>query len=307
MKTAAVIGNCQARAIADYLSIRFHDVSFETFGIHLIPPKEIQRKSIEFFDRARSCFNFVITAPLSPLYGALFIENQEAVLGQDKLIRIPSIYFSGLHPDLTYLGGPGGRTLGPLGDYHSKLALIGFLSGYSTLETIRLFNMDTYLKMEYHLEAETSLHQLKHREQKVDVPVSRIIEENFQRVPCFMTVNHPTSFLFTEYTDSLVEYITSRGIAKPSAPSLNYHFRPNPLSGAAIFPMYPEIAEINKTEYKGGYHFKSPEHKGKSRVFSLEEFIESEFKAFEKVGIDYLQSDPKAKTVFGQWKLFMGG
>lgn len=277
------------------------DVHFEPFGVHIVQPRNISEKSLEVYSRIRSEFDLVITAPLSDLYGPLSLSNLQNELSENRLITIPNIYFSGLHPDLTYLGGLGRCVQSPIGDYHSKLAIIGFLTGRSVSETCELYNLNDFLKLNYNEAVKDSFRELQHREKSLDVTVSDIIEDNFRHVPCFMTVNHPTSFLLSLFVERLSNFIKSRGIIDRIIPKLNYHFLPNPLAEAAVFPIYPDIASLNQLSFSGNYFFKSPRSEGFERVYSLCEFIRGEYSAFQDVGVEPLRSQAAIKNLLEEW------
>ena len=301
MRKAAVISNCQARPIADFLRVRLPDFSFEVVGVHLLRPDQIARNESDVLGRVTKDCDLVITAPLSGSYGALATDKLERSLERGHLVIVPNIYFSGLHPDLTYLGGLGQRLQGPIGDYHSKIAVAGFLSGMSVKKTCAMYNDRTYSKLEYYTEFQSSLSELRRREESVDFKVSDIIEENILQKPCFMTVNHPTSYLFSRFVDGLVQYMVSVGLVGDVYPPIDYHYRPNPLADAAIFPVFPEIADFHQLKYEGNYLFKAPRGNLEESVYDLEDFVEREYQAFDAIPPERLSAHPVAKRAMDLW------
>ena len=82
---------------------------------------------------------------------------------QSRFANYTNIYFSGLHPDLTYFGGFGQRVTSPLGDYHSRIILACFFQGRSVRECLAAFNGGVYEKLGYFLQFEHSLAELARR------------------------------------------------------------------------------------------------------------------------------------------------
>jgi hypothetical protein len=70
-----------------------------------------------------------------------------------KSISIPLITFAAFHPDCVYVSGTcdDGRApvFGPLGPYHSALALFAFRGGLSPREANALFNNNVFEALRY--------------------------------------------------------------------------------------------------------------------------------------------------------------
>lgn len=278
-----LIGNCQARPIADFLQLRLQNVAVDVVGAHLYFGNEISRKSEEDFEAKVRKANLIFAMPLSEKYGKISASGLKSEMDRESIVFFPNIYFSGLHPDAIYLGELGSRLKGPIGDYHSKVALLGFLLGRSPIDTVLMYNEHTYHRLDFFSEVNRSLNELRRREQEVDVGVATIIENSLKDAPCFLTVNHPTAFLFVKFVDELIRFLELKNILKSAYPPLDHHLMQNPLSEAAVFPVYDEVAKFHRLNYSGGYTFKPPRNEKTATLISLSRLVEMEFEAFKSV------------------------
>jgi hypothetical protein len=189
--------------------------------------------------------------------------------------------------------------LGPLGDYHSKLAIHGFMRGMTVSETLSLFSERSYARLGYFEEFSRSLATLKERDSVADVPVTRFLESKLRSVWCFFSFNHPTSELFAAYAPEVIDFLASRGLAKHSGVPATPSLCAENLAGNVIFPIYPEIAAHHGVAHLGSYSFK-PDGTWVNPM-SLEQFLILEFEAFEQVGRETLALSHAAQNIAAQF------
>ncbi|GJD62814.1 hypothetical protein MPEAHAMD_2973 [Methylobacterium frigidaeris] len=296
MRRGLVISNCQIQPIKHMMSMYSDDIVFDGFGVHLLPHdnKDHINNLVSNIDK----YDVVLTVPLSDQYEEISSEKIGNYVKSTKLVRIANMYFSGLHPDLTYIGGLSKRVDGPLGDYHSKLALLAYLRGYNVAEAFRLYTEKVYKIIGYFDVAEKSIEELKLREQNIDVQFSDILQENYREHPTFFSVNHPTSFMFDLYCQRISAWLEHNLDIKQSGFHKGALFSMNYLAGSAIFPVYPEISMHLNLKYPGSYNFK-PGTVGDDPVstYNLYQMISREFDAFDAVGRDDLGSSHQGRLV----------
>jgi hypothetical protein len=283
MKRGLVISNCQCQPIKHIMSLYSDDIVFDGFGVHLLPHENTEQINNLVSDIDK--YDVVLTVPLSDHYGAISSENITNHVKRGKLARIANMYFSGLHPDLTYIGGLTKRIDGPLGDYHSKIALLAYLRGYSMYETLKLYNERVYAAIGYFDEATKSIEALKEREQNIDIQFSDILQENYRDNPTFFSVNHPTSLMFDLYCQRIAAWLDNNMGIRESGWHRGSLFAMNYLAGSGIFPIYPEISKHLMLKYAGSYNFK-PATCGDDPVstYNLQQMVGLEFQAFNAIG-----------------------
>jgi hypothetical protein len=254
------------------------DIRFDGFGVHLLAPGRRDEAIARFVEEARSKYQVVLAIPLSDDFGPLSASKLRDTFADLAVYTIPNLHFAGLHPDLTYLGGLGRRVTGPVGDYHSKLAIFGYLKGMSVAEAEALFCDSAYSRLGYYDVYAQSLAELERRDQALDVPFAAELAQLLKEDLCFLSVNHPTGFLLSRFCDKAASRLEAEGISRkipwPRCPGVFI----NLLAQSAIFPIYPEIARFHALPYEGSYIFKPPTI-GDTPVTCLDkaEFISAEF------------------------------
>ncbi|MCU7554452.1 WcbI family polysaccharide biosynthesis putative acetyltransferase [Alteromonas sp. ASW11-19] len=194
---AVVVGNCQARPLATYLTELIPTLEITATPIvHLLKDKD-EPDYASAFEEA----DVIITQNIADKYPCKFVRTCELrARYPGKVFTILNLYFSGYTPDLMYIRHPSEGTLkGPLGDYHNLTILKGWLLGIDQSQVVQWLEDEFYNSREYGDEQQASLAELKRREAKVDVPIADFIEENWKAARMFFTFNHPTAALLYEY------------------------------------------------------------------------------------------------------------
>ena len=285
MKQAVVIGNCQVKSLAQTLNFFSEDVEFQHFQIHSLPPGKAQSHIETRTERFVAEADLVLTFNLSDKYFGLAKDRVRETFAGKPVFSISNLYFGGYHPDIIVLGDIGQRMDGVLDQYHSRLALWGFMNDLSIEDTAALFCDETFRKVNYYSEWDASLKRFVQSEGDVDLPFTqRYVDLLRQRVGMYV-VNHPAPVVFLEWAKTLIGALASKGLVRPRGWTPDECALPHHFSDTAIFPVYPEVAAHHNLPFDGSYIFKSKGFDGSS-FLSLRQFIQSEFDVFERSGRD---------------------
>jgi hypothetical protein len=296
-RKAVIISNCQCLPLAYTLTRLCSDTVFEPWGVHILPADKRAQLIGEFVEASKEKYDFILSIPLEEEFGDLSSSRIQSSFDQ-PVISISNIYFSGLHPDLTYIGGFANRVLGPLGDYHSKIALYAFVNEMPMQDALRLYSDVSYSKIGYYEEFATSFAELKRRDADVAVPVSNLLQSLIRERLCFLSVNHPSLALFVAYADQIAAALATRNVVERSnLPAQVDYFRES-LADNVIFPVYPEIAVRHGVSGWGSYAFK-PEGPNVNPI-GLREYLEGEYALFSKLGADALLKSHHGRLIANQ-------
>lgn len=230
-----VIANCQARPIADYVRLLGRDVAIVDVVItHLAKDADADR-----LEQAAAKSDFIFAQLVQPNYPASFVRSE--VLKQrygDRVLLWPNIFFKGQTPDLCYVTAANrARIVGPLGEYHSRPIIDAWLAGSSVDETEVLLlsgALDTTTVKDV---ADTSLEELRGREQQCDVGICDLIAEHWRARRFLFTFNHPLSELMLHVADRLLALTGQHAVL-----SLNGSHVSEPLC-QFVPPAWPAIVE----------------------------------------------------------------
>jgi hypothetical protein len=293
---AIVISNCQCLPLACALTVMSTDTVFDFWSVHLPAPDARARTIAEFVAKTRQDYDLIVSIPLSNDYLDLSSARLRETFDGIPVVTISNIYFAGLHPDLCYIAGPGDRIVqGPLGDYHSRLALYAFLKGMSETEAASLFRNDVYERLGFYNVYATSLNELIRRDAGIDVPVTALLPGILRRFLAFYSVNHPTSAVFVHYARQIVDYLAGKGLGHASGLPLSPMFNEGSLAHSAIFPIYPEIARRHGIPMFGSYTFKPPGDR--RNPLQLERFLQREYAALRDVEPVALRTMPISREI----------
>jgi hypothetical protein len=293
-----IISNCQSQPLKHILSLVCNVTRFDGFGVHTITPSARTTTVEQFVEVARKDYDLVLSIPLSEEFGPLALDRLRQTFCDKFIATIPNFYFSGLHPDLTYIGGLGHRVVGPLEDYHSKIAIYGFATGMSVDQCTGLYCDDTYARLGYYDEFEKSLAELRRRDTSLDVPFTDELPALLKSDLCFFSVNHPTNFLLRAFCIKVAAWLDDHGVVTRVPWSWPLGSLPNHLAQHVIFPVFPEVAAACELAFPGSYTFKPPTI-GDSPVacLNLREFVEQEYKIFGNIDRQQFLGAPQVRTV----------
>lgn len=274
-----VIGNCQARPLADYIEKLVPSINVTSTPIvHLLKDSD-EETYRAYLDEA----DVIVTQMISDAYPCKFIRTSEIKrLYKNKTHTIVNLYFSGFTPDLFYIRHPEVTTLrGPLGEYHNKTILDGWLLGISQEQVVGWLSDPFYNKQEYGKEDAKSLDELKAREATVDIKIADFIESTRGESRTFFTFNHPSSVLLIEYAKRICQHIVG---TKGNDDSIDASVEPL----NQLIPLVPpgiQCVEIGRVESKGTRVLAvngADIELGESATFTNEELVSKFYDIYEQ-------------------------
>lgn len=273
-----LIGNCQASAISTAMRLLRPDadvVFTSAFGIDRTYPR------MEDLVRAGAAFDFVFANAFAAPFrdGGTF----ETLRAGVNLVPIPTVVFSAFHPDAIYvgdrIGGGDGRDIvyGPMGGYHSALALHGYLEGFTLDETERLFGRETFSRLGYldvWPDAEAALLKLG---RDAGYPLDDEIVRWARRGSFMHGINHPKVFVANDLARGL---LAKAGIAHGECDLDSYVA--DPFIAAGTWPIYPDIAAYYGVAGSSLF-LKAPSRRtGPTRTMTLRAFLKASFASYAR-------------------------
>lgn len=243
----AMVGNCQSFGLA--------------YGMKLLVPQAqvdrytIVRKGLGTLDHlARTLANydhvFAIDFPSGYLRGGGgFAELRERL---PNIHAAPPIVFNGYHPDLIYILDPtanGQPVEGPIGHYHSAIALYAFLRGMSLEQTEALFSANVFEALGYFDVWAPAAAELVALGKNSGVDLSADFLRWSRGAPFMYSINHPKPFVMFDVARALLR---KAGLPATETPFDLYAV--DDVVRGVVFPVYPEIAE--RYGQTGAYLFK---------------------------------------------------
>jgi hypothetical protein len=269
-----VIANCHVQPIRDGLALSSEIDEVFAIPVHLENTIHYTN-AIEYIRKSQK-EKFTVLE-----FGGLL---QKAALGPEIVSRIErvvsftNIYFTGLHPDMTYFGGMGRRVSSPLGDYHSKICLLAFNKGLSIDQCEKLFNNSIYQQFDFYTEWTESEAELRKRDEHLDIKFADEFLEMTRLEPTLYTFNHPLGIVFSRFLEKIYKYL---GLTSPQFPGSYFY---NYLASNAWWPIYPEISEFHKLKNLTPITFKAPDHLSR-KFYNLREFISLSYRLYSEQNI----------------------
>ena len=283
----AVVGNCQARPLAQALaSVVDGGADIATVAIvHLLKDDNEHTYASAF-----AAADFILAQSVADTYPCRFVQTHtlRSRYGA-KVLTWPNLYFGGYNPELMYLRSPDRQPIrGPLGDYHSANFLAGWQRGLDVAATLALHADEDYNRRHYEGAPERAMQELERREAATDVHVCAWIRERLWRTRLFFTFNHPAFALVHETARQLCE---RSGLACTQTPVVVADAK-EPL-GQFRTPMNPWIRRVQastliEAEDYAGVELLALEPGrvvvGKHRRYAPVEVIEAFFRVYEACG-----------------------
>ncbi len=230
----------------------------------------------------------VISVPFGEDHPDLSTARIKALYG-DRFFLMTNIHFTGLHPDLTYFGGFGGRVHSPIGEYNSRIVLSCYLRGMSRQDCLRQFNGRTYEKLGYFSAWEDSAEELRRRDRPMDITFADAFLEMTRHEQTLYSINHPTSIALVTQAESIARKF---GLATRFAVDSFY----NPLVEEARWPIYPEIREAHRLPYETEFRFHGKPTAGPG--MDLADFIAASYNCYDAYGHEALRQKARRNDDF---------
>lgn len=269
-----VISNCQVQPLVTSLGGLSAFESVNGLPIHLMNTAHFTQPKKTFDDvLAADPRTTIISIPLGPEWGDLATSALRK--NYPNVLTINNLYFSGLHPDITYLAELNGRVASPLGEYHSKLVLYAYLSGLSLAQCLGLFSKATFERAGYFDTFGKSSNELIAREHDVDIKFGDHFLSRVREMPMLFTFNHPTAFCIFHWVKHIASYFSI------SYPNDWFGFEENQLSSNVWWPVYPAIAAYHRCHFSGSLLFRCERRMG-GRFLDLPEFVKVSYSIYSK-------------------------
>jgi hypothetical protein len=220
--TLAVIGNCQAYAVAACLRRLAPEADVRAMSVGELDSGDDAGPIAERF----SAFDLVASQPLGSKYGALAYSALSR--SARRIEPFPRIHFTGFHPDLLPAGAyPRGM--------HSKLVLAGYVMGLPQARVAELFNAYVYGVLGYFEEyAKSEQHHLD-QARKIGFELEPLMKSWRTEGPFVHAHVHPARRVSWSIAERLAQ---SLGLPVASEePDMDDLLEP-----LGVWPVYPEIA-----------------------------------------------------------------
>ena len=271
----AVVGNCQSFGIAYGMKLLVPHAHVDRFTI--------VRKgatSLDMLARTLSNYDHVFSLEFQPG----FVRGggwEELKARLPAVAPIPSIVFSGFHPDTIYILDPtrsGFPVEGPTGPYHSAIALFAWLRGMNVDQTVALFGEPLFEALGYFDVWQDSAHEFLELARTSGLDLSAELVRWSRSGPFMYSMNHPKAHVLFDVAKAL---LTRAGVK--TGPVEFADFAVDDIVRGVVFPVYPEIAE--RYGHRGSYLFKRANYRLARNIGQFDDlraYVEGSFAAYAK-------------------------
>lgn len=251
-----LIFNCQASGLGNCLNLLSNSIHLE----HYDPTG--------FVDNADAILARLDSYARILIHPGIERQLQLDLGGRTNVWRLPSLGFSGYHPDLCYLALTGDLTKGPVGPYHSMIAYGAFCCGLDENETIALFCEETFEHLGYFDSWEKERAKCLGAFEQLGFDMGRYFIEWSRNGPWMYSINHPKIHCLRDLGKAVLNRANLDINGSDILPLDN-------LANGPVFPIYPEIG--SRLGVRGSYFFK----RGNDyRLKPLNQFVSESFNSF---------------------------
>lgn len=288
-----VAGNCQAMPLKKVLLDVLDNANVTAYTIHNANDK-IGNNFTEDVKNADLVLSFKVSDNfrVKDFRPTVIRENAGA-----KFKSITNLFFSGYHPDYSYINDVSGKRLqGVLGDYHSKVCLIGCLLEHSTENiTEAMISKSVGLELGYAKIFKKSLQELRQRDTGIDIGYAERFISIAYRDELFLTFNHPKNYVFYDYVFSILDRLKV-----PYRKTLPYHFA-EALGDGPVLSIHPLVSEAlgGRVDTYRELNVKAAQE---SAFIGIEQFVESSRQYYSSINEPtraMILSTPWAKRIVG--------
>lgn len=293
------LGNCQAEHHAQLARIALRDCSADFILAHMANNPARASEVEAFLDSPEANYDLIIGFDLQDKWGPISRTVLETRYGRDRIFHIPNLTFDGLYPDMTTLGALDSRVLGPLGSYHSRIALGAWLAGVDIQTTLGLFTGEVFERLGYFTRFETALDEYTQRESSADFSFCDTMVAHMRDQMGFFTKNHPTPALFAAFMHDLREALVSTGRALSSDVAIDPGLVVHSLMEFGVPPIFPEVAEAAGIRHGGGRSYMLPQLGGGYPI-PLDEFVIRSFRNYDRTDRATVLESPQSAECLAQ-------
>jgi hypothetical protein len=255
-----LIGNCQNNAIMNYLSQS--DEFSKTYEIKHYTNWQLIRDNCEVPMNDIQDADLFIFQPLRIVHGCYStdptVEGSIGYYVKDKCIKIsyPYIFSSALWP-LVQKGKYSNVWFG--GEIVEDL----ISKGLTSTDILNMYDRNE-IDWKYQDRFEKSLGILKNKESITDIKISNFIEENIQNELLFLIPQHPTSIIFLNIANQILEKLGMeklKNFGERDIQSLNPFNLPDSTydNPSGLFPVHESLIQYFGITYKTNYSENSKE------------------------------------------------
>lgn len=229
------------------------------------------RDAMSAFADKLADYDHILTIEHGANFGPLSTDELRARYG-DKLVSLPTPFFSGLAPDMAYLRYDQdiARTVAVLGDYHSGLILEEIQAGFSKAEVVsRYVTGRSFERLDVEGVWADNISELKAREAKTDIALSTYIEGSAAAGTLagqFLSFNHPTEGLINFIARDFILKATGIQHDGPLISRAEHN-----LYADAFWPLHPVVAARLGLPNPGKPVYKQPNRLG-GAFMQIDEF-----------------------------------
>ena len=272
----AVMGNCQARGVAQALRVLAPEAQ-----VVLLPMGRLTRdhRSLAAFSAALRGYDHVFVMPFAGFFpdGG----SMELVSTLPSLRVFPGIVFPAFHPDAVYVGEIGSQAStrllpSPLHTYHSAIALFGFLRGLDRQRIVALFRSDVFERLGYLDMWPLATAELLAYAASVGFPLEAEFVRWSRRGAFMHTFNHPN---LSVLGDVAARLLRESGLTPAELPLDAY--LADELLKDVVWPVYEPVAA--RYGVKGSYLFKRRQKRDEApSLLDLDAFVAESLAVYRK-------------------------
>ena len=281
----AVIGNCQARIVAQSLRVLVPDARVTDVPMGRLGK---DHRSLKALAATLSGYDHVFSQAFSGFFPDGGSVELLSALPRARLF--PTIVFSAFHPDAIYVGDLSTMARSrlvpsPLHTYHSANALFGFQRALDASQIIAHFRADVFARLGYHDSWPVCAADLLASARAIGFDLDSDLVR-WSRSGVFMhNLNHPKPIVLGDIAARLLR---EAGIA---AADLSIEaYLADELGEDVIWPVYPPIAEIYGA--RGSYLFKPRRKAGEApTLLTLEALVADSLALYRGQPFETLRSN----------------
>lgn len=183
-----VIGNCQARPLADLVERATGFAAEPPIILHLAKPEDVEPQT-----QAIAQADLVFAQRTDPAFAMEHLRSTHLKATRPDTVTVwPNVFYGGEHPFLRYVTRAGsGRVFGPLTEYHDLRHLRAWFADRQGVDFMPEIETPDFVR----IYAAQSFEALHGREAECDVTIADVIEAETRSL--FWTFNHPNLWLLT--------------------------------------------------------------------------------------------------------------
>ncbi len=133
--------------------------------------------------------------------------RQEWPLESAKWQMLPLVVFDGFHPDQSYLyrRANGREIVGPMGVYHSTIAVAGFFAGLPVDDVVEMFRDEVFAALGYTDRFNEACIRLTEQSRDTAVPLDMLIPRWNEQGRWMRTLNHPFPHVLSDVVKTFLQ------------------------------------------------------------------------------------------------------